>query len=73
MPFCVEYFDKNSWKILKNTISTSKEQAVFEKERIQAQMGKDDKFLTVSEGYRIRKMRAKEAKAILGSKDNDKR
>jgi hypothetical protein len=70
MPFCVEYYEKNSWKLLKNTISTSKEQALFEKERIQAQMGKDDKFLTVSEGYRVRKMRAKEAKFILGGKSN---
>jgi hypothetical protein len=67
MPFCVEYFDKNSWKVLKNTISPSKEAAEFEKERYEALVG-FDKMLTVKEGYRVRRLRNKEAKEILGEK-----
>lgn len=68
MPFCVEYFEKSSWKILKSTISDSKEKAEFEKERIEALVGKGDKSLPVKNGYRIRRLRNKEAKAIIGEK-----
>jgi hypothetical protein len=67
MPFCVEYFTKNSWKVLKNTISPSKEEAEFEKERYEA-LVEADKMLTVKDGYRVRRLRAKEAKEILGDK-----
>lgn len=66
MPFCVEYFEHNRWKIMKNTIRASKDEAEVEKERVLACMLNTDNTCTVKDQLRIKRIREKEAKSLLG-------
>ena len=69
MPFCVEYFEKNKWKVMKNTINVAKEDAEKAKlSLIACGVDVEDKHIPVKERYRIKRLRTKEAKAILGDK-----
>ena len=68
MPFCIEYFEKNNWKIIKSTIRNSKEEAEEEKKKIESWVVDDDpRSLTVKERYRVRRLRNKEAQALMAS------
>jgi transcriptional regulatory protein LevR len=66
MAFCVETFRKNKWKVIRETIVTGKEEAEKMKESLQATCSTDeDRHLPVKEKYRVRRLRQKEADALM--------
>ncbi len=70
MAFCVEYLEKHRWKVMKNTIRPSKEEAEKEKLSILSCCIEDEelKHIPAKDRYRIKRLRSKEVKALLGDK-----
>lgn len=69
MPFCVEVFNNPGWKIIRNTIRPSKEGAEKEKLNLETWLGTEgDRLIPVKERFRVKKLKEKEAKALMEKK-----
>lgn len=72
MAFCVEAFRKNKWKIIKETIVSSKDEAERIKDSLlESCVKEEDRFLLVKEKYRIRRLRQKEVDLLIKKESSD--
>ena len=69
MPFCVETYKKNKWKVIRETVTPKKETAdKLCESMLESCSTEEDRFLVVTRKYRVRRLRQKEADFLLKKK-----